>query len=82
MTEQLERLVRADDLMMRGWAWTPAAVPLQPHAARPRTRVSRVAAAWRAVAASLTHPFPEPRPHPKRLWYLDDARLRREMTRR
>jgi len=91
MTEQLERLVEADELHTMGvLAWPPAAVPIQPPAVVPtqppaegrRTRVSRVVAAWRTVAASLTYKFPEPRPHPKRLWYLDDARLLREMTRR
>jgi hypothetical protein len=60
---------------------TAAAVPLRPPAIGWRTYASRVAVIWRTIAASLTYELPQPRPHPKRLWYLEDSRLQREMDR-
>lgn len=61
---------------------TAAAAPPRRPTPGWRTRVSRVATAWRTVARSLTYEFPEPRPRPKRLWYLEDSRLQRALARR
>lgn len=60
---------------------TAAAVPLRPTTTGWRTQAGRVAGIWRTFAAPLTYELPKPRPRPKRLWYLEDARMEREMGR-
>jgi hypothetical protein len=61
---------------------TAAAVPLRPAAKGWRTQASRVAlAVRRTVAGLIADERPEPRRHPRRLWYLEDPRMAREMGR-
>jgi hypothetical protein len=61
---------------------TAAAVPLRPATTGWRTRAGRVAdAVGRMLASPLSDGRPAPRHHPKRLRYLDDARMEREMHR-
>jgi len=61
---------------------TAAAVPLGPAAKGWRTQASRIAlAVRRTVTGLMTDERPEPRHHPRRLWYLEDPRMAREMGR-
>ena len=61
---------------------TAAAVPLRRAPAGWRTRAGRVAVAVRGIlAGTVTDERPTPRHHPKRLRYLNDARMEREMQR-
>jgi hypothetical protein len=61
---------------------TAAAVPLRPAAKGWRIQASRVApAVRRTVAGLMADERPEPRRHPRRLWYLEDPRMAREMGR-
>jgi hypothetical protein len=61
---------------------TAAAVPLRPATTGWRTRAGRVAESVRRMfAISVTDERPKPRHHPKRLRYLHDARMEREMQR-
>jgi hypothetical protein len=61
---------------------TAAAVPLRPATTGWRTRAGRVAVAVRRMfEISVTDERPKPRHRPKRLRYLDDARMEREMER-
>jgi hypothetical protein len=61
---------------------TAAAVGLRPATADRPTLLSRVAlAVRRTFAISKSDERPTPRHHPKRLRYLDDARMEREMHR-
>jgi len=62
---------------------TAAAVPLRPAAKgwRAVTAVRVALAVRRTVAGLMTDERPEPRHHPRRLWYLEDPRMAREMGR-
>jgi hypothetical protein len=61
---------------------TAAAVGLRPATADRPTLVGRIAlAVRRTFAISETDERSKPRHHPKRLRYLDDARMEREMHR-
>jgi hypothetical protein len=61
---------------------TAAAVGLPPATTDRRTLVGRVALAVRQTfAISKSDERPKPRHHPKRLRYIDDARMEREMHR-
>jgi len=60
---------------------TAAAVALRPTTTGWRTQAVRVAGVWRTFAAALTYELPKPRPRPKRLSYVEDARMEREMGR-
>jgi hypothetical protein len=60
---------------------TAAAVGLRPATKDRRTLVGRIALAVRTFASSKTDERATPRHHPKRLRYLDDARMEREMHR-
>jgi len=61
---------------------TAAAVGLRPATADRPTLVGRIVlAVRRAFAISATDERFQPRHHPKRLRYLDDARMEREMHR-
>jgi hypothetical protein len=61
---------------------TAAAVPLRPATTGWRTRAGHVAVAVRRMfEISVTDEGAKPRHHPKRLRYLRDARMEREMER-
>lgn len=60
---------------------TAAAGALRPTTKGWRTQASRVAGIWRTLAAPLTYELPTPRPRPKRLLYIEDALMGREMGR-
>jgi hypothetical protein len=60
---------------------TAAAVPLRPVATGWRTRAGLVAVAVRRMFAISANGERKPRHHPKRLRYLHDARMEREMHR-
>jgi hypothetical protein len=61
---------------------TAAAVPLRPATTGWRTPASRVALAVRRTFAELVADEPPKSRHdPKRLWYLEDPRMEREMGR-
>jgi hypothetical protein len=92
MSETMERLVAPSDAALETDVRTPvlitagevafgtaAAVPLRPAAGWPARAVASVLAVYQTFAGSEERR--QPRHHPKRLRYLEDARMGREMDR-